>query len=360
MEIQQLRFFEKVYKTHSYTHAADELLISRQTLRYSIRMLEEQLGVVLFALNGKTLTPTVFAQILHQSCQETLKLFDRKLDLEKSSIKILQLRYFVAVYKVRSYTKVASELFISRQALRRSIRRLESELGTTLFTMYEKTLIPTTSAKLLYNGCLKILKSFDKMEEEFSLMKLGRTGKIRRGMLSGMQDFYTRDVTMLLRAQYAKQSIIFVGSNERLKQLLAEGELDVAYVFSAQPTCDEFDYICLRGGNIFLMVNWENELSKQSTVRISDLRNVPFATQGSEYDLHRLIEKECKREGFAPDIAFTSSDIFDISGFVDANQGVSYSVTSDIRHYNAPNVDFVPFEEEQMSWYMLEISAKKD
>ena len=45
---------------------------------------------------------------------------------------IRQLEYFIAVARLRSYTKAADELFITRQALSKAVHNLEQELGETL------------------------------------------------------------------------------------------------------------------------------------------------------------------------------------------------------------------------------------
>ena len=43
------------------------------------------------------------------------------------------LDYFIAISEAGSFTEAARRLFVSRQALSRSINALESELGVTLF-----------------------------------------------------------------------------------------------------------------------------------------------------------------------------------------------------------------------------------
>lgn len=42
---------------------------------------------------------------------------------------IQQIKYFSRVYEMRSFTQAADSLFISRQALRKSVARLAQEMG---------------------------------------------------------------------------------------------------------------------------------------------------------------------------------------------------------------------------------------
>ena len=46
---------------------------------------------------------------------------------------IQQIKYFSRVYEMRSFTQAADSLFISRQALRKSVARLAQEMGEPLF-----------------------------------------------------------------------------------------------------------------------------------------------------------------------------------------------------------------------------------
>lgn len=48
---------------------------------------------------------------------------------------IRQLEYFIAVVRLRSYTRAADELFITRQALSKAVHNLEQEMGEPLVAL---------------------------------------------------------------------------------------------------------------------------------------------------------------------------------------------------------------------------------
>ncbi len=54
---------------------------------------------------------------------------------------IRQLRYCAAVAYYQNYTKAAENLFISRQALSKSIKQLEKELGNDIFILEGNNLV---------------------------------------------------------------------------------------------------------------------------------------------------------------------------------------------------------------------------
>lgn len=54
-----------------------------------------------------------------------------------------QLHYFTEVYRQKSLGQAAANLYISRQSLSTSIRKIEQELGVTLFVRSAGGVTPT-------------------------------------------------------------------------------------------------------------------------------------------------------------------------------------------------------------------------
>ena len=48
-------------------------------------------------------------------------------------LNLIQLSYFCTLYKEQNYSKAAEKLFLSRQALKKSVSSLEDEIGGELF-----------------------------------------------------------------------------------------------------------------------------------------------------------------------------------------------------------------------------------
>ena len=68
-----------------------------------------------------------------------------------------QLNYFVETYRQKSITKAAENLYVTRQALSLTIRKLEEELNVTLFFLSSNGITPTHAADALYSSAKKIL-----------------------------------------------------------------------------------------------------------------------------------------------------------------------------------------------------------
>lgn len=94
MEINQLRYFLKVYDLLNYSKAANELLISRQALRQSIQSLEKELNSELFINNKNHLYPTTISNIFYEKASKVVDSYNqmefeiKNLQIENNELKI--------------------------------------------------------------------------------------------------------------------------------------------------------------------------------------------------------------------------------------------------------------------------------
>ncbi len=83
-----------------------------------------------------------------------------------------QMSYFLEIYKCKNLRAASENLFITRQALSKSLASLEEELNCQLFTRGVSGLQPTETAALLKPHAEKIVSEFRKMRNEFTLNDL--------------------------------------------------------------------------------------------------------------------------------------------------------------------------------------------
>jgi len=74
------------------------------------------------------------------------------------------LQVFTAVYRTRSFTKAAAELFTSQPTISEHMKNLEERLGCRLFDRLGRSISPTPEAELLYPRALAILEELEKLD----------------------------------------------------------------------------------------------------------------------------------------------------------------------------------------------------
>lgn len=91
-----------------------------------------------------------------------------------------QLAYYVEVYRLRSITAAAENLYITRQTLSQAISRLEKEFDIQLFERTKDGLVPTEGGVLLYEYAESVISSRTVLNQEIERIKSEKAGNHER------------------------------------------------------------------------------------------------------------------------------------------------------------------------------------
>jgi DNA-binding transcriptional LysR family regulator len=93
MDFRRLGVFQKVYELKSFSRAGQELLLAQPTISEYIRLLEADLGLILFDRRGKEVVPTLAAGLLYDYAlrlaslrEETLRAMQQFLNKEQGEL----------------------------------------------------------------------------------------------------------------------------------------------------------------------------------------------------------------------------------------------------------------------------------
>lgn len=186
-----------------------------------------------------------------------------------------QLRYFAAVAQFEHYGKAANALFITQPALSNAIRRLEKELGFTLFENVGRNVTLTQSGKRLYKSVSKALAELDhgiaeaRQEDEANkpAVRVGSVAALLRGPLSNMLNDFNKS---------AKSPLIFsISQQDSTREALfnmRSNLLDCA--FCGNPVNEiGISWVPLVEQYIVAVVDQSHPLASLSTVSFDELSN---------------------------------------------------------------------------------------
>jgi DNA-binding transcriptional LysR family regulator len=277
---------------------------------------------------------------------------------------IQQIRYFSRVYETRNFTRAASQLYITRQALRKSVRKLEEEVGQPLFVNEKNQLVPTEAARRLYEASRDALRGFDNLEHEVSRIKLEDAGVISFGQSRGSNAVFTGEEMAEITRPGAVQSELLgmtrvvEGSCAEMRDQVLSGEIAYAGIVATSVDESLFDYRVAREGAIYLAVNENDPLAAKDAIDIADLRNKRFVTQGPGYDVHDLIASRAHDRGFGLMLGDVHADFFDCMQTVNAGLGVTYAYREQRHPKSASCVVCKPFSDMSLRWKYCSIAKK--
>ena len=147
-------------------------------------------------------------------------------------MQIDQLHYFLESYKRKNFTKAAEHLFVTPQAVSRSVIELENELNLTLFERRGNKIQPTPYADSLAASAKKILEATD----EFLAVATDLSSKSVKGTfrVAVASTFNVGETIAQKRLQQLKSLLehatmeITEHTNEGCISLVQEGMADIA------------------------------------------------------------------------------------------------------------------------------------
>jgi DNA-binding transcriptional LysR family regulator len=217
-------------------------------------------------------------------------------------MELRHLRYFAEVAETRHFGRAAERLHMAQPALSQSVRQLENELGTPLFTRTTRSVSLTPAGEFLYAEAQRVLGAVEDSVRGVQRIAEGRLGLVRIAFTG------TAAFTQLPRiARAIKRDLPGVALEIQADLLtpaqsagLREGSLDLGVL--RPPTSGED--LALRTVEIeplVLAVSADHRLATEPVVAMADLRTEDFVLYaGSDSAVNEAVVRSCKEAGFAP------------------------------------------------------------
>lgn len=118
------------------------------------------------------------------------------------------LRYYVEICETKNITKVANRSFISRQALSKSMKKLEGQLGSTLFYTQHGEFLLTPKGECLYRYARELVSLEDALLQEFGRSPQASSQSIRVGYGQTSYSFWSIDHVSIFNSRQKEIYII--------------------------------------------------------------------------------------------------------------------------------------------------------
>lgn len=217
-----------------------------------------------------------------------------------------QLRSFVAVAEVRSFTRAALLVHLSQPAISRQIARLESELGTPLFERYGRHVECTSDGKLLLPLAKNIVARADdacRLIREHvgavsSKVRVGSTGTVFAYLLSPILASFLKSFPKVQLDLVEKDDALLV-------EMVVSGELDCAIVTAWGSPRAAATHLLTE--EVLLVIPRTHRFAGRSSVALTELAEDPFLFPGVSMNMGNLLIDACRRAGFEPRIPYRAN-----------------------------------------------------
>jgi DNA-binding transcriptional LysR family regulator len=139
-----------------------------------------------------------------------------------------ELEYILAIAKEGSISKAAESLFVAQPSLSRCLKKLESDLGISLFKRTPEGLKPTQAGKHYIECAETILRTYKTMENRISNLNKLKTGKLTIGTTSFLGSFILPKILKRFNHLYPSITIDIVEDvSLGIEDAIIRGEVDL-------------------------------------------------------------------------------------------------------------------------------------
>jgi DNA-binding transcriptional LysR family regulator len=193
-------------------------------------------------------------------------------------IDIRDLEAFLAILDSGSISRAAEEIGLTQPALSLKLKKMELELGVTLFQRTPRSVVPLDAAKLIAPRARDIISKLDGVKESLSASIGELRGQVRVGCLTGwFEAILVPCIAPVAKAAPNIRMRLHVAQTADLIHSVAHGRLDMAIVAQPFEKTDEIEIQKLLDEELVLVgSNFLKHANKEQ--RKHDLLSRPWVT----------------------------------------------------------------------------------
>lgn len=232
-------------------------------------------------------------------------------------MKLQQLKYFNALCRLKSFSKVASTFKVSQPTVSYAIKSLEEDLGVQLFLRNQSH----TDVSLTKEGELfkkYSLNALQQLDMGITAVKNAHDGRIKIGLTAALSRFFdlTKHISSLEEIFGTEIGLLEDGSKEITKKIISN-KLDIAlFGTSKEVFSSNLDLKKIATFPFKLAVPKKHPLSKESHVHLSQLEHEKFILFNEHFIHNEVFWKYMNSYGIIPNILAEVSDIQGFENFI--------------------------------------------
>lgn len=241
-------------------------------------------------------------------------------------MELRHLRYFVAVADELNFRKASEALSISRPALSKQIKDLESEIGVRLLDRDTVSVSLTKAGEVFLTDARGLLENASRAIDRAMEAQRGHLGKLRIASIGIIATKFLPATVQNFNKRYPEVEVAFVEMLP-IEQLnaLKQGTLDVGFAYGPDAGLHpDNDRLCVITSQYGIAVSKSHPWAKRESVDLREIQNEPILCFSHGPKSHRdEILRFCRTEGFVPSKMRPIEGFDSLATLIAADQGIS-------------------------------------
>lgn len=264
-------------------------------------------------------------------------------------MELRQLRYASELAKTRNFSRAAENLYITQQTLSQQIRRLEEELGFSLFVRSTRSVALTDKGAALLRRIDDILSACDALEHEASMLRENQTAQLRLGILPTFSHLNVLETIHEFQAYHPSLSVSMqIHRSGTLLSLLLSGRLDAAIsnISEEQTLRLKEDYILrtIARDRVCVLLRSVDRPPEKNCMSAQELSGQRILLLEKGSSIRARITETFAREGIRPGAVTDCLEIQSMVGMVRNGLGIGFLSSRVADQYLASDLCSVPLE----------------
>lgn len=204
------------------------------------------------------------------------------------SMDIHQLRVFISVFKNKSFSKAAKELFLTQPTISEHIKTLEEELNCKLFDRFGKSIIPTKEAEILFEHAYGVVEKVENLKDVLQRVKSNPSGNLHIAASSIPGTYILPRIISSFKKTYPEISIrIDISDSKTAIESMLSGEILMAVV-GTKLHKSKIDYVPFMNDELVIA---SPDFIKESFIEPEEILKYPFIMREEGSGTKKEMEK---------------------------------------------------------------------
>jgi len=236
-------------------------------------------------------------------------------------MELYQLEYFLEAARQRNFTRAAAHLHLAQAALSEQIRKLESELGTSLFHRGRRETVLTAAGESLRQHAEGLLERAQSAKQAVQDIVGLRGGRLSIGAIPSVSACVLPSAIAAFRKRYPLVELaLFEGTSETVAQWVETGRVEFG-IIQLPAASGSFEEEILFTEPFVALVPNSHVVAKQRVASLEKLADQPFILYKGRARDSALAA--CRAIGFEPRVACESTELETIRRLVAAGLGIA-------------------------------------
>lgn len=214
-----------------------------------------------------------------------------------------QLRQFAVLADTLNFRRAAERLHMAQPPLSNAIRKLEDELGITLFHRDPGNLRLSETGRTLQSHARRVLRDVDELKRYATEFAKGVQGRLVFGFSGACAEWVLPDLVPRFQAQYPRVELTLrESSSQGLMCSLAARKVDVAAVFTPLLDACSATLMPLAEERFVLALHGSHPLAQRDYLSLADLAAQPLivCSRAMAPAMHAHVTMAFAQQGLTP------------------------------------------------------------